>query len=170
MATQRRRISDRLQAHLRSRDVARVLYGAIIGLALVVALQAHPPAAGQIVVLVVGTAVAVGLAELYCEIIGTEAGTGRMVKGPERRRMAGEALAVVVGAGFPAVFFALAAAGAIEVRLAFSLSKWSGLALICGYGALAARLAGAGRGKALLHGAVVGLIGVALIELKSLLH
>jgi hypothetical protein len=89
----------------------------------------------------VGTAVAVGLAELYGEIIGTEAGTGRMVRGPERCRMAGEALAVVVGAGFPAVFFALAAAGAIEVRLAFSLSKWSGLALICGYGALAARLA-----------------------------
>jgi hypothetical protein len=122
------------------------------------------------VVLLVGTAVAVGLAELYCDIIGTEAGTGRMVKGPERRRMAGEALAVVFGAGFPALFFALAAAGAIEVRLAFSLSKWSGLALICGYGFLAARLAGARYGQALVHAVAVGLIGIALIELKSLLH
>jgi hypothetical protein len=31
--------------HLRSRQVSRVIYGAIIGLALVVALEAHPPRA-----------------------------------------------------------------------------------------------------------------------------
>jgi hypothetical protein len=161
---------DRLEAHLRSRDVARVLYGAIVGLALVVALQAHPPTAGKMVVLLVSSAVAVGLAELYSEFIGTEARTRRRVAGPDRRRMAVEALAVVLGAGFPAVFFACAAAGAIEVRLAFLLAKWSGLGLICTYGFLAARLAGEGRARALLHGAGVGLIGIALIELKSLVH
>src|SRR4051794_13259570 len=34
-----------VDAHLGSRDVARVIYGSIIGLALVVALGQHPPSA-----------------------------------------------------------------------------------------------------------------------------
>jgi len=55
-------ISRAVEAHLGSRDVARVIYGAIIGLAIVVALQEHPPTAGQVAAALVGSAVAVGLA------------------------------------------------------------------------------------------------------------
>jgi hypothetical protein len=82
----------------------------------------------------------------------------------------GESAAVAFGAGFPAVFFVASALGAMENDLAFTLSKWTGLALICGYGFLGARLAGTGRGGALLQGAVVGAIGALLIAVKSLLH
>jgi hypothetical protein len=42
--------------HLGSRQVSRVIYGAIIGLALVVALEAHPPAAGVVIATLLGTA------------------------------------------------------------------------------------------------------------------
>jgi hypothetical protein len=159
-----------LEAHLGSGDVGHVIYGAIIGLALVCALQAHPPAAGVTAALLVGTAVAVGLAELYSEIVAAEARTHRLVRRGQVRAMAAEALAVVVGAGFPAVFFALAAFGAMRVETAFTLAKWTGLGLICGYGYLAARLAGVSRASALVHALAIGLIGVALIALKALLH
>jgi hypothetical protein len=68
---------DAIAAHLGSRQVSRVLYGSIIGLALVLALEAHPPGAGAITVTLLATAVAVALAELYSEIVGTEVQTAR---------------------------------------------------------------------------------------------
>ena len=117
-----------------------------------------------------GTALAVGLAELYSDIVAAEARTRRPARRPEVRSMAGAALAVVFGAGFPAVFFLLATAGVVDTGAAFSLSKWSGLTLICAYGFIAARLAGAGIARSLLHSASVGAIGGSLIALKSLLH
>ena len=64
------RLRGMIEDHLGSRDVARVIYGAIIGLALVVALEDHPPSPGAAAATVVGTALAVGLAEAYSEIVG----------------------------------------------------------------------------------------------------
>jgi hypothetical protein len=164
------RLWTAVETHLGSSDVGRVIYGAIIGLALVCALQAHPPAAAVTTALLIGSAVAVGLAELYSEVVATEARTHRLVRREQVRTLAVQALAVVVGAGFPAVYFALAAFGALELDTAFNLAKWTGLGLICGYGYLAARLARVSRASALVHTLAIGLIGVALIALKALLH
>ena len=105
-----------LLRHLGSRDVARVVYGAIVGLALVLALEKHPPGAGTTAGLIVATAVAVGLAEAYAEFVGAEARTRRMLTRAEVRRLAGDAAAVVGGAGFPAVFFVLAALDVFATR------------------------------------------------------
>ena len=74
------------------------------------------------------------------------------------------------GAGFPVIFFVLAAAGAMKVATAFTLAKWTGLALICGYGLLAARLSGAGWHRSFAEATAVGLIGGLLIGLKALVH
>jgi len=159
-----------LAAHLGSRDVARVIYGAIIGLALVVALQVHPPSAGEAAAAVLGTALAVGLAEAYSELVGEEARTRRRLRAAQVRAKLAEGGAVAFGAGFPALFFLLASVGAIDLQLAFNLSKWSGLALLCAYGFVAGRMSGWGLLGALLHAAAVGAIGGALIGLKALLH
>jgi|SRR6476661_4019506 len=159
-----------LAEHLESHDMGRVIYGAVIGLALVVALEAHPPGAGQTIALVAGTAVAVGLAEMYSELVGGEARTRRPVGTGQLRAAALNAAAVMFGAGFPAIFFVLAAAGAFDTALAFTLSKWTGLGLLCAYGFVAGRLSGSGVGGALLHAAAVGAIGGVLITLKALLH
>jgi hypothetical protein len=70
-------------------------------LALVVALQNHPPAAGETAAVLVGTALAVGLAELYSEVVAAEARTRRPVPRNEMRAMALDALAVVFAQGFP---------------------------------------------------------------------
>src|SRR3954470_8929771 len=133
-AEHRGRLARVVDAHLGSRDVARVIYGAIIGLALVVALQVHPPSAGQAAAAVIGTAVAVGLAEAYSELVGVEVRTRRRLRAAQVRATLAEGGAVAFGAGFPALFFLLASVGAIDLQLAFNLSKWSGLALLCAYG------------------------------------
>jgi uncharacterized membrane protein required for colicin V production len=159
-----------LEAHLASRDVARVIYGSIIGLALVVALQGHPPGVGQTIAAILGTAVAVALAELYSEVVAHEAITHTPTHLNRVRQLAGEAGAVFVGVAFPAIFFLLAAIGVIERDTAYTLAKWTGVGLICAYGFLAARLSGARPLKAVVQAALVGMIGVALILLKTLTH
>jgi hypothetical protein len=159
-----------IEAHLGSEQVSRVIYGAIIGLALVVALEDHPPKAGVVVASICATAVAVALAELYSDVIGRETRTHRQVDRTHLVRIAEEAGAVASGIAFPAVFFVLAAAGAMKVATAFALAKWSGLGLILLYGYLGGRFAGRTVVASLGHAFMVGLIGVFLIALKALLH
>ncbi len=159
-----------LERHLGSTQVSRVMYGAIIGLALVVALEAHPPRPAVMVATLLGTAVAVGLAELYSEVIGAEVRTRRRVERAHFREIATDVAAVAVGVSFPAVFFLLSAAGAMEVGTAFEWAKWSGLGLIGFYGFCAGRLSGMGLPAAFVQAAAAAAIGGFLIGLKALVH
>jgi hypothetical protein len=146
------------------------MYGSIIGLALVVALEAHPPRPAVTVGSLLGTAVAVGLAELYSEVVGTEVRTRRRVERARFHEIAADVAAVAFGISFPAVFFLLSVAGVIEVETAFELAKWSGLGLIGFYGFCAGRLSGMALPAALVQAATVAAIGGFLIGLKALIH
>jgi len=159
-----------ISRHLASRDMSRVIYGAIIGLALVLALQQHPPSATQAFGALVATAIAVGLADVYSEYVGAEARHQRAVTREELSGLFADAGWVAFGAGFPAVFLFLAAVGLIDDDTAFNLAKWTGLGLILTYGYVAGRLAGNPVARALLHSAWLGVIAGALIALKALLH
>ena len=117
--------------------------------------------------MLVGSAVAVGLAEAYSEFVGTEAHSRRHVRRAEVRQLLVDSAAVTVGAAFPALFFVLAALDVIVLDTAFQLAKWSGVALICTYGFLAARLAGSRPGVALLHAATVGIASSDEIDTTS---
>jgi hypothetical protein len=156
--------------HLSSRQVPRVIYGAIIGLALVVALQAHPPPPGAVVASLLGTAIAVALAEVYSELIGFETVGRREAQRREIRTLLLDTAAVAVGIGFPSVFFVLAAVGVLADDSAFTLAKWTGVGLLGIYGFAGARLTGAGLPAAILKAGVVAAIGAALIGLKALVH
>jgi VIT1/CCC1 family predicted Fe2+/Mn2+ transporter len=159
-----------LAAHLRSHQVSRVIYGSIIGLALVLVLQDHPPAAGVALASVLGTAVAVGLAELYSELVGAEVSEGRRIDRHAVAAAMDDVLAVAFGIAFPAIFFLLAVVGLMGVDTALRLAKWTGLGLIVTYGVIGALLTGRRVPHALAEGLAVGLIGAALIALKSLVH
>jgi hypothetical protein len=159
-----------LEAHLRSRQVGKVVYGSIIGLALVVALEQHPPTAAVMAVWLLGTAIAVGLAEVYSDVVGTETSTRHAVTRPQLRSMAGGAAAVGFGVASPAVFFVLSAVGLFPVDTAFGVAKWGGLGLIGFYGFWAARFSGSAPHRALVKAVLVALIGAGLILLKSLVH
>ena len=159
-----------VEAHLGSRQVARVVYGAIIGLTLIVALQGHPPPAGIMVGWLLGTALTVGLAEGYSDMLGIETSERHRVTRDQLAHLWQDAAAVGYGAGSPSVFFVAAAVGLYDVETAFTVATWSGLGLIGFYGYWAARFAGAGVGRALVHGTLVALVGGVLIVLKALLH
>jgi hypothetical protein len=159
-----------LEQHLGSRQVGKVVYGSIIGLALVVAIESHPPKPGVMAVWLVGTALAVGLAEIYSEVVGLETSTRRAVTRADVRHMIDDAAAVAFGVAFPAVFFLLSAFGLIDIERAFSIAKWTGLGQIGFYGFWAARFAGAPTPRAVLKGLLVALVGAGLIALKALVH
>jgi hypothetical protein len=159
-----------LEQHLGSRQVGKVVYGSIIGMALVVAIESHPPKPSVMAIWLLGTALAVGLAEVYSEVVGAETSTRQPVSRRQLRHMWEDAAAVGFGVAFPAVFFLLSAVGLFAVDTAFSIAKWTGLGLIGFYGFWAARFAGAPTHRALIKGALVALVGAGLIVLKSLVH
>jgi hypothetical protein len=159
-----------LASHLRSGQVSRVIYGSIIGLALVLTLEAHPPSVGVAIGTLLATAVAVALAELYSELIGGRASASLGGEPEPLRTVAGDTVAVAFGVAFPSVFFVASALGLFDYDFAFTIAKWTGLFLIAGYGYVAARLSGSSPGRALLEAAGVALIGGVLIALKALVH
>jgi hypothetical protein len=163
-------MSPRLVSHLRSGQVSRVIYGSIIGLALVLTMEAHPPGVGSIVGALLATAVAVALAELYSEIVGSRARVGLGGESEPVRTIVETSMAVAFGVAFPAVFFVAVMLGLLELDTAFALARWTGLGLIAGYGFLAARLAGNGHLGSLGQAVGVALIGGLLIVLKALVH
>ena len=162
--------AEAVMTHLRSGGVSRVVYGSIIGLALVVALQLHPPGAWTVVASLAATTVAIALAELYSDLIGERTRAGLGVETEGTGEILTNAGAVAFGIFSPAAFFVLAALGAFSVDTAFNLAKWSGLGLIALYGFIAGRVGRRELPRALLEAAGVALIGAGLIAIKSLLH
>lgn len=156
--------------HLGPAQFSRLIYGAMIGLAMIVALEDEEPDPAVMAGTLAGTGIAVGLTELYSDFLGTEVGTRRLVDRARIREIAANALALFFGASFPAVFFVIAAAGAMETDTAFEVAKWSGLPLTASYGLGAARLRGERWPAALFQAAVVALIGGLLIAFKALVH
>jgi len=163
-------ISSRLASHLRSGQVSRVVYGAIIGLALVLTMEAHPPSAAAAVGTLLATALAVALAELYSEMVGARARSSLGGSVEPLHAVVADTVAVGFGIAFPSVFFVAAVLNLVEDDTAFALAKWSGLGLIAAYGYVAARLSGAGTWGALLQAVSVALIATVLIVLKALVH
>jgi hypothetical protein len=161
---------EALAAHLRTHNVARIIYGSIIGLALVVALEQHPPSAGAIVATLLGTALAVAVAEIYSDVIGTEVRTRARISRRHLSEVVEDAALVAFGIAFPAVFFLLAAFEAIERDTAFTLARWTGLFLIAAYGFAAARLAGMGLSRSLVQAVAIGLVGAFVILLHAVTH
>jgi hypothetical protein len=165
-----RAVRATLAAHLGSRQVARVVYGAIIGLALIVAIEDHPPSAGVMTAWLLLTALVVALAEVYSEVVGAETRERHRVTRHQLAHMLDDGCAVAFGVGFPAVFFLLVAVGLLHLDTAFAIAKWSGAVLIGFYGNWAGRLAGVPVSRALVQGVVVAAFGGAVIAFKALLH
>ena len=156
--------------HLRSRQVSRVIYGSIIGLALIVVFEDHPPKPGVAIASLLGTAVAVGLAELYSELVGAELRNRERITREGLVKELDNVFAVAFGVAFPAIFFFLAAIGVLKVDTAIEISKWTGLGLIVFYGFVGARVTGLTGHRALLEGLAVGAVAAILIALKAIVH
>ena len=150
--------------------MGKVVYGSIIGLALVVALESHPPTASVMAVWLLGTALAVGLAEVYSEVVGAETSTRQPVSRPQLRHMVEDAAAVGFGVAFPAVFFLLSAMGLVRDRHRLLDRQVDGPRADRLLRLLGRPVRRRGPGRALVKGALVALVGAGLIALKAFVH
>lgn len=149
---------------------ARSIYGSILVLALLLALEDHPPTPLRAAGVVAGTVLAVLAAEAYAENLGAELALGRRETREERRARLRELAVMTVSAEAPVAILLLAAAGVLEQETAFRLARWSTLALLLIGGYLARRLAGTSRLAAAWSGLLVFGVGVLISVLKSALH
>jgi VIT1/CCC1 family predicted Fe2+/Mn2+ transporter len=160
-----------VREHVRSSQVSRVIYGAIIGLALVEALEdEYPHSARAMVETLLGTAIAVALADSFSDLVGGEMRSAGPITMGRASAAARRATAVAFGICFPAIFFLLSAAGVFDLSTAFNVATWSGVALIGIYGFVGARLGGAGIAVAVLQALAIAIVGAMLIALKVLVH
>jgi len=161
---------ERIEAHLGSEQVSRVIYGAIIGMAVIVVFEHHPTGAWATEATLIATALAVALAELYSEVIGATTKMRKRVERHHVRHIAGDVGAVAFGIWFPGFYFFFAGIGWMEMDTAFTLAKWTGVGLIAGYGYAAGRLSWSSQLSSVLQALAVGLIAIALIGFKALVH
>src|SRR6476620_8276980 len=89
-----------IESHLASRQVSRVIYGAIIGLAVLVAIEDHPPSSLVVIGTLIGTAVAVGLAEFYSGLLGLYGFAAARLAGERRLSSALRGIAVAAVGAF----------------------------------------------------------------------
>lgn len=149
---------------------ARSIYGSILVLALLLALENHPPPPLQAAGVVAGTVLAVLAAEAYAENLGAELALGRRGTREERRARFRELAAMTVAAEAPVAVLLLAAIGVLDQETAFRLARWSTLSLLLLGGYLARRLAGTSRLSAAWAGLLTFGVGVLISVLKAWLH
>ena len=157
-------------SHSEGHYVARSVYGTILVLALLLALQEHPPEPLRAAILVAGTLLAVLGAETYADLLGMEIDLGRPVTGEERRRKMRELGVVTAAAEGPVAVFLLAALGVIDDDVAFRLAVWLTIGVLFLAGFFARWLAGRSVLSSLFSAGVIGGIGVALAVLKHYAH
>jgi hypothetical protein len=154
--------------HDLGRHADRVIYILIAVLAVTVALEDTGSKPKQVLVYVVGTAVALTLAELFAARIGVSLRKHRRPTAEERRDELHAALTGLAVAALPTFFFLLALLDVMRLERAFVVAQWLGFAVIGVYTYLASRASGNGQLRSLLGGAGLLAIGGALIALNAL--
>ena len=156
---------DRAQQAERGRHA---VYGSVIVLAVIVALDGTDVRPREVLASVLGAAIATVLAELYADYLAATIRAGRRPSAAERRERIGNAALGLLAAVLPAIFFLLAMLGAIELEAAFAAATWTGVGVVGFYAFVANRISGAGIGYSLAIGAAFTALGAVLVLLKAL--
>jgi len=152
-----------------TRHADRVIYVVIAVMAVDVALEGVEDRAGKALAYVVGTAIALTLAELFADRIGISIRSGRAPSEEERILGIREAATGLVAAALPISMFVLAVLGTITLDLAFVTSQWIGFAILAIYSYVASRARGGSQLRAIVGAVALTAVGGALIFLNALI-
>ncbi|MFI5122508.1 MAG: hypothetical protein ACHQJ5_06390 [Vicinamibacteria bacterium] len=149
---------------------ARAVYGAIIALAVILALEEATAGAGEVIAAAIGSVIAAMLAEGYAEYIAAVIRERRHPTRSEVRETSADVGAGTLAALVPVIPFVLVELGLIELDTAYDIAPWLGLGVIGGYALLANRIAGLSRTRSGIVTAIALAIGLGLILVKGLTH
>ena len=159
----REKIRESLDGH----RVAKIIYGSIIILVVLLAMEDHPPSPMAAIGTVLFTGLGVALAELYSDFIGTRIRERRLLTWAERTQMTRNVGAVLIGALLPLPFFIFAWLGIMRLEIAFVFAKWTLVGTLLFYGYVAGRLSGHGGLLSFVFAVAASLIGMLVVGLKS---
>jgi hypothetical protein len=155
-------------AHL---AVARSVYGLLIVMTVLEAMELHPPHPGWAgPELLVGTVLAVALAEVYADLI---AGMFVHHKRPSRTELGltgREAAPLLIGAPLPIGVLVLSALGLVEIRHAIDAAQIVAYATLLVVGWRTARQLDARLPARVVGGLTLAAIGFLLVALKAAFH
>lgn len=146
------------------------VYDLVVLLSVIVALQSGPTSTHRIGAYLVLTLMGVAFAELYAAFIGATLTLRRTPTREERTVIAGEVLGGLVLSSVPLLWIVLGALGVVSREAALDAAMWTGVALLGIYAVFGARAANLSIARSLVWGLAVGLGGLALVTLKSMLH
>jgi hypothetical protein len=150
------------------RHADRAIYVLIAVLAISVALVDTGATAEQTFISVVGTAVALTLAEMFAARVGISIREGRRPTDDEVSDEWEAAIAGLIVAGVPILFFLLALVDVFDLDDAFRFAQLAGFAVLGGFTYEAARARGYGRPGSVIRGLGLLAAGEVLILLNSL--
>ena len=146
------------------------VYDLVVLLSVIVALQTGPTSPHRVGIYLVLTLMGVALAELYAAFIGATLTQRRTLTREERTTIAGEVLGGLVLSSLPLIWIVLGAAHVVSRDEALDAAMWTGVALLGIYAVFGARAAHLSIARSLVWGLTVGIGGLVLVTLKSMLH
>jgi hypothetical protein len=110
------------------------IYGSLAVMAVIVAIEDHPPTALRAAAQLFGVTLAIAVAKAYAEIIADTLDRGRRLDAEEWREILRKISPVLFGAQAPTLVFLMSAFGLFSVETAISISKVLVLGLLFVYG------------------------------------
>ncbi|MEM7137721.1 MAG: hypothetical protein AAF500_14150 [Myxococcota bacterium] len=150
------------------RHSAKLIYGAIVLSALMGAMSDPLPPSGVVILAIVLPLVLISVAGALAQSIADDIERHRLTSWPARLRSMLTPSPMVAAGVVPLVFFGLSWVGLLSRRVAFRATETVLLMMLAFFGFMASRLAGAGRVRSILTGAVVVFAGLLVVEAKIL--
>lgn len=149
---------------------AKAIYGLLTVLALLVAMEEHPPTPLRASVTLFGAIFGIALAEAYSEWIAEMLAHRRPLSREELRGIWRVVAPVMLGAQPPTVVLLISALGFLPVETAIDVGQWTDLALLYLFGVRVGRVAQQTWPLAIGSGAIATATGALIILVKSLFH
>ena len=147
--------------------VSKIIYGTIIILVVILAMEDHPPSHAGTVVTLLFSGLGVALAELYSDFIGTKINKRSALTWEERKEITRNVSSVMIGALLPLPLVILAWMGLISLEFAIFLDKWLLVTVLLFYGFVAAKLIGYNSLWSIVSAFAVCTAGILVVMLKS---
>ncbi len=153
--------------NLNGHRVSKIIYGTIIILVVILAIEDHPPSPFGTIITILFSGLGVALAELYSDFIGARIKNQSSLTWEDRKHITQNVSAVMIGALLPLPLIILAWMGVINLAFAILLDKWLLVIVLIFYGFIAARLSGHNNLWSMAFAFAVSAIGILVVMLKS---
>lgn len=146
------------------------IYGSLTVMAVIVAMEDHPPSPFRAAAQLFGVTLAIAVAKAYAEIVADTLNRGRKLNAEEAREILRKVSPVLFGAQAPTLVFLLSAFGLFSVETAFEVSKVLVLTLLFVYGLRVAQVLHKNRLAQIASGLVIMSAGLVVVVINYLLH